>query len=110
MENKKKGSNLFFKILIVLFVAFLCLYSISMNGYLQNINRDKTLYTEEQITQFESDVNNGEYLDLKDYVLVDEIDYSNKVSELGEDISELIDYTANKSIDMLNSFFSYLFE
>lgn len=110
MENKNKKNNWFFKILLVLFVAFLCVYSISANGYIQNVNRNKTLYTEEQITKFETDVDNGEYLDLNDYVLADDIDYSNRVSKFGENLSDAISYTAGKTIDALHSFFSYLFE
>ena len=93
MEKKKKG-NWFLKTLLVLFIMFLCLYSISMNGYIENINKKKTLYTEEQIKKFETDVSNGEYLDLKDYTLVKDIDYSNKMSDFGEDLSEIIAVTA----------------
>ncbi|MCH5167692.1 MAG: hypothetical protein J1F35_07400 [Erysipelotrichales bacterium] len=108
MEKKKKG-NWFLKTLLVLFIMFLCLYSISMNGYIENINKKKTLYTEEQIKKFETDVSNGEYLDLKDYTLVKDIDYSNKMSDFGEDLSEIIAVTASKSIDFLNNILSYLF-
>lgn len=108
--EKVKNSNWFLKTLLVLFIIFLCLYSISMNGYVDNINKKKTLYTEEQIKKFESDVSNGEYLDYKDYTLAKDIDYSNKMSDLGENISELISATANRSIKFFNTFFSYLFE
>lgn len=89
---------------------FLCLYSMSLNGYVDNINKKKTLYTEEQKNKFEQDVDNGEYLDLKDYTLVDEIDYSNRMSDLGVELSELISYTAGKSIELFNQLFAYLFE
>lgn len=109
MDKKKKG-NWFFKILIVLFVMFLCLYSMSINGYTENINMKKTLYTEEQIKKFEKDVQNGEYLDLTDYTLAKDIDYSNKMSDFGESVSEFIAATASKSIKFFNNIFSYLFE
>lgn len=108
--DKKKKSNWFSKIMITLFIVFLCLYSISMNGYVENVNKKKTLFTEEQIAKFESDVNNGVYLDLRDYTLVNDIDYSNKVSDFGEDLSEWISLAARKSISMLNNVFSLLFE
>ena len=108
--DKKKNNNWFLKILLVLFIIFLCLYSISANGYVESINKKKTLYTEEQIEKFESDVSNGEYLDLKDYTLVEDIDYSNKMSDFGEELSELISVVATKSIKILNNIFSYLFE
>lgn len=109
MEGKKKN-NWFFKVLLVLFIMFLCLYSMSINGYVDSINKKRTLYTEEQIKKFESDVDRGEYLDLKEYTLVDEIDYSNRMSDLGVSVSELISYTADKSIELFNRLFAYLFE
>ncbi len=109
MEKKKNG-EWFFKILLVLFIMFLCLYSISMNGYVDRINKKKTLYTEEQIKKFESDVEQGADLDMQDYTLIKDVDYSNKMSDLGENISELISFTADKSIKFFNTFFSYLFE
>ncbi len=108
--DKKKKNNWFSKIMIFLFIAFLCLYSISINGYVENVNKKKTLYTEEQIAKFENDVSNGEYLDLKDYTLVKDIDYSNKVSDFGEDLSEFISVAARKSISMFNNVFALLFE
>lgn len=88
---------------------FLCLYSISSNGYLEKINENKTLFTDEQIRRFEEDVENGEYIDINDYILPDQVDYSNSSSELGENISSAIEYTANKSIEVFNSFFAFLF-
>ncbi len=109
MEKKKKN-NWFFKILILLFILFLCLYSMGMNGYIESINKNKTLYTEEQIKKFEEAIEKGEYLDLQDIKIEEKIDYSNKVSDLGVKISDLIAYLANKSIDLFNDVFSYLFE
>lgn len=108
-EGKKNKSNIFFRILFVLFILFLCLYSIGVNGYLEKSNKDRTLYTEEQIKQFEKDVENGRLMDINEYILPDEINYSNASSNLGEKISNLIDFSANKSIGALNSFFSFLF-
>ncbi len=109
MEKKKNG-NWFFRVMIILFVMFLCLYSMSINGYVQSVNMKKTLMTEEQIKEFESDVSKGEYLDIKDYALSENKDYSNKVSDFGEKLSDLISLAAKKSIDMFNNVFSYLFE
>ena len=108
--EKKKNNNWFSRIMIGFFIMFLRLYSMSINGYVENINMKKTLFTEEQIKNFENDVNNGEYIDMKDYTLVKDIDYSNKVSDFGEDLSELISLAARKSIDMFNNIFAYLFE
>lgn len=110
MENKKnKGAERFRKVLIFLSIVFICLYSISLNGY-NNKEYKKTLYTEEQIRRFESDVMNGKKIDINDYLNYDDIDYSNKYSKWGEKLSKVIDYVANKSIDALISFFSVFFK
>ncbi len=111
MENKNnKGINRLFKIMVLLFIVFLCLYSISLNGYVENINKDKTLYTEEQIKQFENDVLNGEEIDINKYTLPEQVDYSNDVSNLGENISDLIDYASNKALGAIVSFIGVLFK
>lgn len=108
-NNNKKKSNIFFRVLFVLFVLFLCVYSISSNGYIEKNNENKTLFTEEQIKKFENDVEEGKEIDINEYILPNDIDYSNSISDLGEKISNAIDFTANKSIDALNSFFAFLF-
>lgn len=108
--EKKKNSNWFFRVMLVLFIMFLCLYSMSINGYVESVNMKRTLLTEEQISKFERDVDKGEYVDMNDYVLPEEVDYSNKVSDFGEKLSELIGVAARKSIDMFNNLFAYLFE
>ncbi len=110
MEKRKKGYHWFFRILAILFILFMCLYTVSTNGYLQKINENKALFTEEQIKQFEQDVENGEYVDINDYILPNQVDYSNSYSHLGEDISEFIQYSANKTIALFQEVFSFLFE
>lgn len=111
MEDKgKKGYSKFFRVLFVLFVVFLCVYSISVNGYVENISREKTLYTEEQIAAFERDVLEGKEIDINDYIMPEAIDYSNGISTFGEDVSNLIDYAAKKTMETFNSFFSLLFK
>ncbi len=109
MEKKKNG-NWFFRVMMVLFIMFLCLYSMSINGYVESVNMKRTLLTEEQISKFENDVNDGKYVDMNDYSLKEDVDYSNKVSDFGEKLSELIGVVARKSIDMFNNLFAYLFE
>lgn len=109
MEKNKKRLDFFIKVMTILFVMFLCLYSISTNGYLRKINQNKTLYTEEMIKKFEQDVNEGNYVDIDDYLKDETIDYSNNISKLGEKVSTMISEGAVKLIEWLNSLFSYLF-
>lgn len=110
MEEKKKSSKLLGRILLFLFIMYLCLYAISSMGYFERMNQNKALFTEEQIKRFESDVENGNYVDINDYILEEDKDYSNASSNLGERISNAIDYTAHKSLELFNSFFAFLFK
>ncbi len=109
MDKQKKRLNLFLKMMMILFIMFLCLYSVSSNGYLRKINQNKTLYTEEMIKKFEQDVKDGNYVDIDEYLKDDAIDYSNNISKLGEKVSTGISKGAVKIIEILNSLFSYLF-
>lgn len=111
MENEeKKGSNIIIRILFVLVIIFICLYSIERNGFVEKSYENKTLYTEEQIKKYENDIKSGAIMDEVDYHLNEVIDYSNESSRLGEAISNLITKGSRKSIEMLKNFFSYLFE
>lgn len=110
MEDKKKGTKVFNRILLFLFVMFLCLYAISSTGYLQRLNQNKALFTEEQIKKFEEDVENGNYVDINDYIKPEVVDYSNSSSNFGEKLSNAIDYTSHKSLELFNSFFAFLFK
>lgn len=110
MEETKKSSRIFGRVMLLLFVMFLCLYAISSTGYLQRLNQNRALFTEEQIKRFEEDVENGNYVDINDYIVPEAVDYSNGSSRLGEKLSNAIDYTSHKSLELFNSFFAFLFK
>lgn len=111
MEEKKQPKYyIFFRVLFAFFVLFLCLYSISINGYVQTSNQNKTLYTEEQIKKFEEDVKNGKEINIEAYLDNSKSDYSNSISNLGETISEFIEYGSNKTMELLEKFFRFLFQ
>ena len=111
MEEKKKPRyHIFFRVVFAFFVLFLCLYSISVNGFVEVSNKNKTLYTEEQIKKFEEDVNNGRFVNINQYLEDSEVDYSNDVSKLGENLSVLIEDGSREVIKWLEKFFSFLFE
>ena len=109
MEKNSKRLNFFIKVMLILFIMFLCLYSVSTNGYLRKINQNKTLYTEEMIKKFEQDVKDGNYIDIDEYLKDETIDYSNNISKLGEKVSLGISKGAVKIMELLNSLFAYLF-
>lgn len=108
--EKKKNRNWFNKLMFLLFIIFLCLYTVSLNGYSNRNNEYKSLYTKEMIEKFEKDIENGENIDINNYFTYEEKNYSNKISKLGEKFSEGIDFASNKSLEMFSNFFAYLFE
>ena len=104
MEEKKKSkSKYFFKLLFALFIIFICVYAIGQNGFIQRKYSNRSLYTEEQIKKFESDVENGKEIDVNAYLIDESVDYSNNSSKLGENISTMITKGAGKVAMCLRS-------
>ena len=60
------------------------------------------MLTEEQIKEYEEDIEAGKDVTIKDYLNKDKVNYDNKVSDLGLDLSELIGDVFNKG---MNAFF-----
>lgn len=79
-------------------------------GYKDKRQENKTLYTEEMIRKFEKDVDNGKEIDINDYLNYEEVDYSNKSSELGEKFSNTVDFVSEKSLEWMSNLFTYLFD
>lgn len=109
-ETKNNKYDIFFRILFVLFIIFLCLYAISVSGYVEVENKNRTLYTEEQIEKFESDVMNGKEIDINEYIDNSVVDYSNTISDVGEDLSLMIDELFDMSFEYLEKIFKFMFE
>lgn len=95
MEEKKPKPNYFKIILIILIIIFLSLYFMNIVGY-YDVNRNRTILTEEQIKQFERDIENGEYIDINDYLEPKNKDYDNSFSNISLNISNGIDTFLNK--------------
>lgn len=94
---KNKTWVIFKNTLILLFILFLINYFIANTGYYNKINNKKTIMTEEKIKEFETDIKNNEYIDIKKYTNEEEQDTSNIMSNLGYKTSETInDIVTNK--------------
>lgn len=99
MKNSKEAWVVFRKVLFVLFLIFLVNYFIVSSGYYESQVHRKTILTEESIREFEEDVKNNEYIDIKDYLKDDYVDTSNVMSKSGVKFSETInDFVTNKTI------------
>ena len=77
------------------------------SGYNEYTRNRENMLTEEQIKEYEEDIEAGKDVTIKDYLNKDKVNYDNKVSELGLNLSELIGDIFNKG---MNTFFEMLNE
>lgn len=98
MMEKKKKINYFKIILILLFIIYISLYTLNVSGYYDGSIKKKVEFTSEQIKEFESDIENGEPVDVKDYLKGQNKDYTNGASRLGYQVSKNIDNFLNRGI------------
>lgn len=101
MDKPKKKPNIFFKILFILILIYIALLIAFESGYYENKLSNKTALTKEAMERFEADVDNGQVVDIKDYLTEDRIDYSNSVTKLGNKISNGVSEVMTKGISGL---------
>ena len=100
-------TNLARLIVLILVFLFFVLYFMQASGYNEYARNRENMLTEEQIKEYEEDIERGKDVTIKDYLNKDKVNYDNKVSELGLDLSELIGDIFNKG---MNTFFEMLNE
>lgn len=104
MKNSITAWNIFKRILAFLFIIFMILYFQVETGTTNEL-KNKTIITEENIKKFEKDIKNGEYIDIKNYAEINQVDTSNIISNAGYLISEK---TSNFIGKELVDFFKFL--
>ena len=103
MKNSKKMFIIFRRVLLILLIIFLINYFAVGSGYYGNIISKKTVLTQEKIKEFEEDVKNNEYVDLKDYTTDDYVDTKSIPGNIGYYFSEGIsDFITNKAVKFFN--------
>ena len=100
-------TNLARLIVLILVFLFFVLYFMQASGYNEYTRNRENMLTEEQIKEYEEDIEAGKDVTIKDYLNKDKVNYENKVSELGLDLSRLIEDIFNKG---MNVFFEMLNE
>ena len=100
--NLKKVFN---TIIFILFTIFTCLFLASNTGYYEYQNNEKTNFTEDKIKKFEKDLKEGKKIDLKNYLSNDKKNYDNKITKLGNTLSDIIDYSMMDSLEKTFNFF-----
>lgn len=75
-------------LLLLIAIAFISSYLVASSGYYEYQMQQRTILTNEQIKEFEEDIKNNQYIDLKDYSQKEQIDYTNKLTNFVYSISE----------------------
>jgi len=101
MSKKKKSLLNYF--IIFLFIVYLFIYVASKNGYITNERRNKMYFTNEQIEQFENDIELGKKVDIESYIN-NKKDYTNGFSNLGYNVSNGVVYIVNNTLKEIYSF------
>ena len=83
-------------------VLFLGLLFADANGYYVRKTKEVKTLTEEQIKKFEEDIKNGISIDVTDYTIIEEKDYTTKLSDGIYKVSLTIE-------GMMDSFLTALF-
>ena len=105
-----KNNSLIKFILIIIILIFIASYYVSNSGYYEYHMQEKTILTNEKIKEFEQDIKDGNNIDIKTYLVTEEVDYSNKISNLVYEISDNGTKVARKVIKALFKKLSYLVE
>lgn len=75
-------------ILFLIIIIFICSYYTANSGYYEYQMQTKTILTNEKIKEFEEDVRNNKDIDIKIYLDNEEINYSNKLTNLMYNLSD----------------------
>lgn len=96
--KKNKKSKYFFRILFCFFLVFIALIIAYESGYYETRMGNKAVLTKEAMEQFETDVQNGEVVDIKDYLEDDSVDYSTGITKIGNKITNGISEVMTKGL------------
>lgn len=98
---KKSKSKYFFHIIFLFFLVYVALLIAYESGYYETKAGNKATLTKEAMEQFEQDVQNGEMVDVKDYIVQEQKDYSNGITKIGNKISDGISDVMTKGLSGL---------
>ena len=82
-------------------IIFLVMFFSSSGGYYEYELNKKTNLTKESIERFEQDVKNGKEIDINDYLVEDNKDYSNMFSKTGSKISNKIGEIFSEGVKLI---------
>lgn len=96
-----KNGNIARIIILILFIMFIGLYLVGNSNYYDYEASSKTRLTESQIKLFEQDVEDGNAIDIENYLKLNEKNYNNRVSDIALNISTTISRTFDKALNYM---------
>ena len=75
-------------LLLIIVIIYISTYLIASSGYYEYTMQQRTVLTKEKIKEFENDIKEQKDIDLKEYYVKEEMDYSNKFTTLVYNISD----------------------
>lgn len=109
IKKESKTWKYFKLIFLILLLLFLINHYNINNGYYEKKINEKTIITTENIKEFEKDIKENKYIDLKNYNNQEYIDSNNQISKLGYKISENINIIVTKKTKEIYNFIKKLF-
>lgn len=106
--DRKKIYKIFRFIIFTSFITFVALYLSASTGYFEYKTSKKAALTNEQIKQFEKEVNEGKNVDIKKYIEFNNKNYQNKLSKIGLSLSKITEKAVRKLINESFKFLSKL--
>ena len=104
----KKKNRLFKFIFFIFFMGFVVVYFSEITGYYEYQNYKKKSLTEAQIRKFEDDIKNGNKIDINEYLVVENMNYNNKLSNATSKVSDGISKIVRSAVDKAFSYISKL--
>ena len=96
-----KKESIFKFILLCFIICFLVILFAGKTGYYEKKLRDNSILTEEQIKKFEEDLKKGKDVDISNYVINENKDYTTKLTSDVYSVSLKLEKTIDKIVKFI---------
>lgn len=96
-----KKESIFKFILLCFIICFLVILFAGKTGYYEKKLRDNSILTGEQIKKFEEDIKNGKSVDISNYVINENKDYTTKLTSDVYSVSLKLEKTIDKIVKFI---------
>lgn len=106
---KKKKHNPFLNLIFILFIVYISLFIAGESGYYENRVNEEIILTEENIKKFETDVKNNKDIDIENYVVKNNKDYSCIASDMGDNFSNFVEKLLTEELGKMGKVLKKMF-